>query len=49
MNYSLQVEAGQTYELAITNMSCLYRYRLGDVVKVTGFHKQCPKVEFLYR
>lgn len=25
------------------------RYRLGDVVKVVGFHNQCPVVEFLYR
>lgn len=26
-----------------------YRYRIGDVVKVVGFHNQCPVVEFQYR
>nr|XP_015217361.1 PREDICTED: GH3 domain-containing protein [Lepisosteus oculatus] len=25
------------------------RYRLGDVVRVVGFHNQCPVVEFQYR
>lgn len=25
------------------------RYRIGDVVKVVGFHNQCPIVEFQYR
>lgn len=25
------------------------RYRIGDVVKVVGFHHQCPIVEFQYR
>ncbi|XP_071087914.1 GH3 domain-containing protein-like [Haliotis cracherodii] len=44
-----QVEAGQEYELAITNLSCVYRYRFGDVVKVTGFYNQCPIIEFKYR
>ncbi|CAG5120943.1 unnamed protein product [Candidula unifasciata] len=44
-----QVKEGSTYELVITNPSCLYRYRFGDVVKVVGFHNQCPVVEFKYR
>lgn len=44
-----QVREGCTYELVITNPSCLYRYRFGDVVKVVGFHNQCPIVEFKYR
>ncbi len=26
-----------------------YRYRVGDIVKVVGFHNQCPVVEFQYR
>uniref|UniRef100_A0A673H0U9 Uncharacterized LOC107716443 n=1 Tax=Sinocyclocheilus rhinocerous TaxID=307959 RepID=A0A673H0U9_9TELE len=26
----------------------ILRYRIGDVVKVVGFHNQCPKVEFHY-
>ncbi|CAL8309124.1 unnamed protein product [Boreogadus saida] len=44
-----EVEEGQSYELVVTNASGLYRYRLGDVVKVVGFHNQCPIMEFQYR
>uniref|UniRef100_A0A3P8VBG6 GH3 domain containing n=1 Tax=Cynoglossus semilaevis TaxID=244447 RepID=A0A3P8VBG6_CYNSE len=44
-----EVEDGQNYELVITNASGLFRYRLGDIVKVVGFHNQCPIVEFQYR
>ncbi|KAL7869871.1 hypothetical protein AOLI_G00138590 [Acnodon oligacanthus] len=44
-----QVEEGKNYELVITNAAGLYRYRIGDIVKVVGFHNQCPVAEFLYR
>ncbi|KAK6173155.1 hypothetical protein SNE40_016664 [Patella caerulea] len=44
-----EVKEGESYELVITNATCLYRYRFGDVVKVTGLHNQCPIIEFLYR
>ncbi|XP_006813593.1 GH3 domain-containing protein-like, partial [Saccoglossus kowalevskii] len=44
-----QVEVGETYEMVITNISGLYRYRFGDVIRVVRFHNQCPVVEFLYR
>ncbi|XP_033125835.1 GH3 domain-containing protein-like [Anneissia japonica] len=44
-----EVEEGSTYELVITNISGLYRYRFGDVVKVIRFHNQCPVVEFICR
>ncbi|KAJ8414370.1 hypothetical protein AAFF_G00052400 [Aldrovandia affinis] len=44
-----QVQLGQLYELVVTNASGLFRYRIGDVVKVVGFHNQCPVVEFQYR
>ncbi|XP_063815497.1 GH3 domain-containing protein isoform X2 [Pseudophryne corroboree] len=43
------VTAGKAYELVITNRDGLYRYQLGDVVQVTGFHNQSPIVEFVYR
>ena len=45
----LQVELGGVYELVITNLAGLCRYRFGDVVQVSGFHKQAPQVSFLYR
>ncbi|KAM9817187.1 GH3 domain-containing protein [Neosynchiropus ocellatus] len=44
-----EVEEGGSYELVVTNASGLFRYRIGDVVKVVGFHNQCPIVEFQYR
>ncbi|XP_047464097.1 GH3 domain-containing protein [Mugil cephalus] len=44
-----EVKEGDSYELVITNASGLFRYRVGDVVKVVGFHNQCPIVEFQYR
>lgn len=44
-----EVKEGDNYELVITNASGLYRYRIGDIVKVVGFHNQCPIVEFQYR
>lgn len=44
-----EVEVGKDYELILTNMSGFYRYRIEDVVKVTGFHKQSPMVQFQYR
>uniref|UniRef100_A0A8C1BIX2 GH3 domain containing n=1 Tax=Cyprinus carpio carpio TaxID=630221 RepID=A0A8C1BIX2_CYPCA len=44
-----QLQEGHNYELLVTNASGLFRYRIGDVVKVVGFHNQCPKVEFQYR
>lgn len=44
-----EVKEGQNYELVVTNASGLYRYRIGDIVKVVGFHNQCPIIEFQYR
>lgn len=44
-----EVEVGKEYELILTNLSGFYRYRIEDVVKVTGFYHQSPKVTFCYR
>ncbi|KAF3567651.1 hypothetical protein DY000_02010948 [Brassica cretica] len=44
-----QVKLGQEYELVLTTFTGLYRYRLGDVVEVTGFHNGTPKLSFIYR
>ncbi|CAI0469909.1 unnamed protein product [Linum tenue] len=40
--------AGTTYS-SITNQAGLYRYRLGDVVKVVGFHNSTPELKFVCR
>ena len=44
-----ELEQGQRYELLITTVSGLYRYRIGDVVEVTGFVGKAPLVRVLYR
>jgi len=44
-----EVEAGQTYEVVLTNFAGLWRYRLGDLVRVVGRYGQAPILEFLQR
>lgn len=44
-----QVKQGEKYELVYTGFSGLYRYRMGDVLEVIGFHKKAPLVKFRYR
>lgn len=44
-----QLSAGKKYEVVVTNLAGLYRYRLGDIVKMTGYYHQSPVIEFLYR
>ncbi|XP_039685614.1 jasmonoyl--L-amino acid synthetase JAR6 isoform X1 [Medicago truncatula] len=43
------VKIGEDYEIVLTNPAGLYRYRLGDAVKVIGFHKSAPEIKFLCR
>ncbi|KNY26150.1 GH3 auxin-responsive promoter family protein [Pseudobacteroides cellulosolvens] len=48
--YSIdELKVGEKYEVVITNRAGFYRYRLGDVVKVTGYRGKSPELEFLYR
>lgn len=44
-----KLKKSEVYEIVITNYSGLYRYRIGDVIKVTGFYNKSPEIEFLYR
>ncbi|XP_076032926.1 uncharacterized protein LOC143020396 isoform X2 [Oratosquilla oratoria] len=46
---SNQVKEGETYELVVSNNSGLYRYRIGDVVKVESFYNTIPVIKFMYR
>ncbi|KDP21524.1 hypothetical protein JCGZ_21995 [Jatropha curcas] len=43
------VDVGKTYEVVVTTYRGLYRYRLGDIVRVVGFHNSSPEVEFVMR
>lgn len=41
-----QLTVGQTYVVIISQTGGLYRYRIGDRVKVSHFYKQTPCLEF---
>ncbi|KAK0582431.1 hypothetical protein LWI29_025619 [Acer saccharum] len=44
-----EVKVGEEYEIVVTNVAGLYRYRLGDVVKIMGFHNSTPEMKFICR
>ncbi|CAL4904375.1 unnamed protein product [Urochloa decumbens] len=44
-----RVEAGREYELVVTTYAGLCRYRVGDVLRVTGFHNAAPEFRFVRR
>uniref|UniRef100_A0A2C9WMU5 Indole-3-acetic acid-amido synthetase GH3.6 n=1 Tax=Manihot esculenta TaxID=3983 RepID=A0A2C9WMU5_MANES len=48
VNFS-DVKVGKTYEVVVTTYRGFYRYRLGDIVRVVGFHNSSPEVEFVMR
>ncbi|GMN63175.1 hypothetical protein TIFTF001_032254 [Ficus carica] len=43
------VKLGQEYELVVTTYAGLYRYRVGDVLRVTGFKNKAPQFSFICR
>ncbi|EOX95023.1 hypothetical protein QUC31_004818 [Theobroma cacao] len=45
----VNVKVGFYYELVVTTFSGLCRYRIGDVLHVTGFHNQAPQFRFICR
>ncbi|XP_047051849.1 indole-3-acetic acid-amido synthetase GH3.8-like [Lolium rigidum] len=44
-----RVEAGREYEIVVTTFAGLNRYRVGDVLRVSGFHKSAPQFQFVRR
>ena len=44
-----EVEIGKEYEVVTTSFAGLYRYKLGDVVRVEGFRNGTPEVRFVCR
>ena len=44
---SHEVEVGQDYFIVLTNSAGLYRYSIGDQIRVVGFEGQAPIIEFL--
>jgi hypothetical protein len=44
-----EVEADKAYQVIITQAGGLLRYRLGDRVRVNGWYRGCPTLEFVGR
>jgi hypothetical protein len=42
-----EVEEGKHYYILLTTAAGLYRYHIHDLVRVVGFHRQTPLLEFL--
>ncbi|GAB2230669.1 hypothetical protein Droror1_Dr00014950 [Drosera rotundifolia] len=45
----IDVKLGHEYELVITTYAGLYRYRVGDVLRVAGFKNNAPQFNFVCR
>ncbi|XP_072975958.1 probable indole-3-acetic acid-amido synthetase GH3.11 isoform X2 [Typha angustifolia] len=45
----VDVKLGYLYELVVTTFAGLYRYRVGDVLLVSGFHNNAPQFKFICR
>lgn len=45
----VDVKVGHEYELVVTTYAGLYRYRVGDVLRVTGFKNKAPEFSFVRR
>ncbi|MCG3137341.1 MAG: hypothetical protein HJJLKODD_01185 [Phycisphaerae bacterium] len=44
---SHELQVGSDYFVVLTNSAGLYRYQIGDRVRVTGYEQQAPIIEFL--
>ncbi|KAI9093236.1 hypothetical protein K1719_027250 [Acacia pycnantha] len=45
----VDVKLGQEYELVVTTFAGLYRYKVGDVLRVVGFKNKAPQFNFICR
>ncbi|KDP23247.1 hypothetical protein JCGZ_23080 [Jatropha curcas] len=45
----VDVKLGHYYELVVTTFTGLYRYRVGDILMVTGFYNNAPQFRFVHR
>ncbi|CDP11866.1 unnamed protein product [Coffea canephora] len=45
----VDVQLGQDYELVITTYAGLYRYHVGDILRVAGFKNKAPQFTFICR
>lgn len=45
----VNVKIGSYYEPVITNYYGLHRYRMGDILQVSGFYNSAPQFRFVRR
>ncbi|KAG8658095.1 indole-3-acetic acid-amido synthetase GH3.6 [Manihot esculenta] len=45
----VDLKLGQEYELVVTTYAGLYRYRVGDVLRVAGYKNKAPQFNFICR
>ncbi|KAJ7981364.1 putative Indole-3-acetic acid-amido synthetase GH3.3 [Quillaja saponaria] len=45
----VDVKMGQEYELVVTTYAGLYRYKVGDLLRVVGFKNKAPQFNFVCR
>ncbi|KAJ7948220.1 putative Indole-3-acetic acid-amido synthetase GH3.3 [Quillaja saponaria] len=45
----VDVQLGQEYELVVTTYAGLYRYQVGDILRVAGFRNKAPQFKFVCR
>ncbi len=44
-----ELKVNEYYNILLTTQAGLYRYNIGDVIKVTGFINSCPTIEFSHK
>ena len=42
-----ELEEGRQYSIVLTNAGGLYRYKINDLVRVAGFYRRAPLIEFM--
>lgn len=42
-----ELETGKRYGILLTTAAGLYRYRIGDIIEVTGFYRRTPLIAFV--
>ncbi|KAI3448152.1 hypothetical protein Pfo_004817 [Paulownia fortunei] len=45
----VDLKIGKEYELVVTTYAGLHRYRVGDILRVTGFYNSVPQFQFVKR
>ncbi|WP_300673449.1 GH3 auxin-responsive promoter family protein [Desulfoluna sp.] len=44
-----QLKQGEHYDILVTTLAGLYRYRINDIIEVTGFYEKVPTIRFVQK